>query len=225
MMPPQFSFLATLLCITAHVPWAVSMYYNWQPLRPQVMRSPFQPFSQSMMNLNNACSMQRPSDVLRMLPGRFLSDDDLLSMVPEPHILSRTRRPTFTALRRVIMGSFSSNSPFKTGNVSYINDGLCGCCLTEIGYEVIETVTDFQGRNHTLINFNNNFQFIPTGRCSNEDAPCGGGGRARCKQVTRAHWSLAWTPGVGAQLIAHEVPSHCQCLNIGTTGSNPPTTG
>ena len=35
----------------------------------------------------------------------------------------------------------------------------------EVGYEVVDKITDFKGFNHTMINFNNNFQFIPTGRC------------------------------------------------------------
>lgn len=55
--------------------------------------------------------------------------------------------------------------------------------------------------------------FLFTSR--NENSPCGNGGRAICKQMTRAHWSLVWTPGRGVNLVAHEVPSHCECLNVG----------
>ena len=29
------------------------------------------------------CSLQNPDDILRMLPGRFLSEDDLIHIVPE----------------------------------------------------------------------------------------------------------------------------------------------
>ena len=55
---------------------------------------------------------------------------------------------------------------------------------------------------------------IPVCCCRNENVPCGVGG-SRCRQVTRAHWSLVWTAGTGVNLVAHEVPSHCECLNLG----------
>ena len=29
------------------------------------------------------CSLQNPDDILHMLPGRFLSEDDLIHIVPE----------------------------------------------------------------------------------------------------------------------------------------------
>lgn len=48
----------------------------------------------------------------------------------------------------------------------------------------------------------------------NENHPCGGG-HAMCKQIYRAQWTLVWSSVGGAQLATHEVPSHCQCMNIG----------
>lgn len=35
----------------------------------------------------------------------------------------------------------------------------------EIGYEIAEWVVDFAGMNHTVVNFDNAYQFIPSGRC------------------------------------------------------------
>ena len=146
------SVFFTILC---HLSLTNAEYYNWYRRRPQIIRpqlasrpqiiqraqiaqlpqivhhhpgftSTFQPF----MNMNDMCSIHNPSDVLRMLPGRFMSEDDLLNIVPEPTVMSSVHKPRYTALRRVIVGSFSSNSPFKSGQVDYTNDGLCGCCLT-----------------------------------------------------------------------------------------------
>ena len=37
--------------------------------------------------------------------------------------------------------------------------------LREIGYEIVDQVVDFSGQNHTVINFKNAYQFIPSGRC------------------------------------------------------------
>ncbi|CAG5126843.1 unnamed protein product [Candidula unifasciata] len=93
----------------------------------------------------------------------------------------------------------------------------CGqVCSEEIGYEVTTEVTDFNGQNHTVINLQNAYQFIPSGKCLNENTFCSGG-QARCKQVYRAHWTLVWSSVAGVQLVAHEVPSHCECINFGTS--------
>lgn len=56
---------------------------------------------------------------------------------------------------------------------------------------------------------------------SKEFSPCGWAG-STCRQVTRAHWSLVWAPGAGVNLVAHRVPSHCECLNIGTSSFGTP---
>ncbi|KAK0070022.1 hypothetical protein Bpfe_000005 [Biomphalaria pfeifferi] len=94
--------------------------------------------------------------------------------------------------------------------------GVLDPCLGMIGYEVVTEVSDFKGVNFTVVNFNNGYQFIATGRCLNENAPCRVGSQARCKQIYKAHWTLVWTHELGAQLVAHEVPSHCECLNFGS---------
>ncbi|ESO87570.1 hypothetical protein LOTGIDRAFT_235036 [Lottia gigantea] len=165
------------------------------------------------------CSVNGPSDIRRLLPGRFMSESELLSIVPNS-FNKNEHKPTYTSLKRIVVSRFTESGFSKPGTAQYINDGICGCCVTELSYEIMTEITDFNGQNHTIINFNNSYQFIPAGKCSNENAPCAGG-TARCKQVTRAHWSLVWTPSVGARLVAHEVPSHCQCINLGAAASAP----
>ncbi|KAK6188845.1 hypothetical protein SNE40_004940 [Patella caerulea] len=197
--------------------------------RPRIStRSRDNPFISNPHNSYNSpprqdmCSVNGPNDIRRILPGRFMSETDLLAMVPtsfnaEPHASS------YRSVKKIVVSRFTESGFSKPGTSPYINDGICGCCVTELSYEIVEQITDFDGNNHTIINFNNAYQFIPSGRCSNENAPCAGG-TARCKQVTRAHWSLVWTPAVGARLVAHEVPSHCQCINLGAA-SSPPARG
>ncbi|XP_041365443.1 uncharacterized protein LOC121380605 isoform X2 [Gigantopelta aegis] len=205
------------MIISLVVPLVFGRYYYWSSRSESQFQS--RPITRSFgfPSFSNMCSFRKRSDVLRLLPNRFMSENDLLKMVPNFDMVdTKPHNPTYKPVRRIIVGSFIGRAPWKSGKVSYINDNKCGCCLTEVGYEVVDKITDFQGVNHSIINFNNNFQFIPTGRCMNEDAPCGGGGVARCKQVTRAHWSLVWTQSVGVQLVSHEVPNHCQCVNVGS---------
>ncbi|XP_076465987.1 uncharacterized protein LOC143297476 [Babylonia areolata] len=191
------------------------------------------------------CSLQSPDDLQRMLPDLFLSETDLLDVLSqtkgglqEVPVASQGRtngreqgQINSPALRRVVPDKLSDGSERQMAQEaatfgdrgdhffeSHSTD--CRSCLTEIGYEVVEHVVDFKGNNHTVINFKNAYQFIPSGRCVNEHSPCGQPGW-RCQQVSRAHWSLVWTVGVGVNLVAHEVPSHCQCLNLGPPRPHP----
>ncbi|XP_070211812.1 uncharacterized protein [Littorina saxatilis] len=177
-------------------------------------------------SVSSLCAVNDPEDIHHMFPGRFMSEDDLVHILPGPkRWVSNVAERSFTPQRRVVtgepqpnvQGQFEQHAAFdvKTGAADFMTVGFCGLCTTEIGYEVVDQVMDFSGRNHSVINFKNAYQFIPAGRCLNENSPCGGGG-SRCWQITRAHWSLVWTPGTGVNLVAHEVPSHCECLNLGS---------
>ncbi|XP_041365451.1 uncharacterized protein LOC121380605 isoform X3 [Gigantopelta aegis] len=172
---------AAVMIISLVVPLVFGRYYYWSSRSESQFQS--RPITRSFgfPSFSNMCSFRKRSDVLRLLPNRFMSENDLLKMVPNFDMVdTKPHNPTYKPVRRIIVGSFIGRAPWKSGKVSYINDNKCGCCLT------------------------------------NEDAPCGGGGVARCKQVTRAHWSLVWTQSVGVQLVSHEVPNHCQCVNVGS---------
>nr|KAG5699560.1 hypothetical protein BaRGS_033756 [Batillaria attramentaria] len=131
-----------------------------------------------LKNLNGvlekrACSLDNPDDIQRMLPGRFMSEEDLLRIMP----VAESRGQQYSPARRLVVPSRRLSEPIaprtrletqpafdiKASN-SFLGD-RCGCCLTEIGYEIVEQVMDFSGQNHTVINFNNAYQFIPSGRC------------------------------------------------------------
>ncbi|XP_025077043.1 uncharacterized protein LOC112553806 [Pomacea canaliculata] len=164
---------------------------------------------------NRSCSLDNPDELRRLFPGAFLAENDLMRVVPgRGHWTSTSGDRMYAPSRRLVAqrkhadiqaATFSSTPP----------DGRCGNCVTEIGYEIAEWVVDFAGMNHTVVNFDNAYQFIPSGRCVNENAPCNGGNSGRCLQMSRAHWSLVWTSGRGLGFVAHEVPSHCECLNVG----------
>ncbi|KAH9499164.1 hypothetical protein Btru_004305 [Bulinus truncatus] len=155
------------------------------------------------------CTLRHPDDIRRMLSAGFLSEGDLHTITS--HIEASAFREEQLNKMKYIMRIVARRKKLEP-----LMAGGCGQCETEIGYEVLSEVNDFKGANFTVVNFNNGYQFIAAGRCVNENAPCGGIGQARCKQIFKAHWTLVWNNDLGVQMVAHEVPSHCECLNLGS---------
>ncbi|KAL5003947.1 hypothetical protein ScPMuIL_017403 [Solemya velum] len=90
-----------------------------------------------------------------------------------------------------------------------------GCCFTEYSYEVFNfTVVNRQ--RFTVVHFDNAFQFVPTGRCR-ANSTCVMGS---CMQMYRHHWLLVWDDRLPSwppvTFLPVEVPSHCDCVNVGT---------
>ncbi|KAL8586465.1 hypothetical protein ACOMHN_050060 [Nucella lapillus] len=92
-----------------------------------------------------------------------------------------------------------------------------GCCETVMEYATPPNVT-IEGKVYTVVHLRHMFQFVPIGRCRMAGSPCGGG---QCVDQYRAHWVLVFNntrPLQGAVPVSFaptEVPSHCECVNVG----------
>ncbi|XP_021342866.1 uncharacterized protein LOC110443157 [Mizuhopecten yessoensis] len=93
------------------------------------------------------------------------------------------------------------------------------CCFTDYAYEVFNTTvsSSFQ---LNVVHFKNAFQFVPTGRCAS-NVSCGVG---QCLQMYRHHWMLVWDDNLPhyppVTFLPVEVPSHCECVNVGRSTSS-----
>ncbi|KAL3866381.1 hypothetical protein ACJMK2_043684 [Sinanodonta woodiana] len=89
-----------------------------------------------------------------------------------------------------------------------------GCCSTEYNYEIFN-MTRVSTQDFKVVHFDKAFQFVPTGRCR-ENSTCT---RGTCLQMYRHHWMLVWderlTTFPPVTFLPVEVPSHCQCVNVG----------
>ncbi|KAK3097374.1 hypothetical protein FSP39_009102 [Pinctada imbricata] len=89
------------------------------------------------------------------------------------------------------------------------------CCNTDYAYEVVNS-TVVQNRKLRVVHFDRAFQFAPTGRCPDK-ASCGFGS---CLQMYRHHWMLVWDESMPVfppvRFVPVELPSHCECVNLGT---------
>ncbi|GFR64876.1 hypothetical protein ElyMa_003642200 [Elysia marginata] len=171
---------------------------------------------------NKHCILRNEADVKQLLPGVFISHQELEEIIP----FHKTNEVSHERLVSFFHQSHDKSTKHsKLVELSHQRPSLkadkqsnyeCGTCFTEIAYDVFREITDVDGNVHQVINFNNAFQFIPVGRCKNEFSSCGGGQGATCRQVYRAHWSFVFSHETGARLVPHEVPSHCECMNIAT---------
>ncbi|KAL4227271.1 hypothetical protein ACF0H5_012717 [Mactra antiquata] len=89
------------------------------------------------------------------------------------------------------------------------------CCSTDYRYEIFN-VTTVSTKEYKVVHFDKAFQFVPTGRCR-ANSTCSRGGE--CIQMYRHHWMLVWDERLSTwppvTFLPVEVPSHCQCVNIG----------
>lgn len=89
------------------------------------------------------------------------------------------------------------------------------CCNTEYAFEIYNK-TNYNHRNLTVVHFQNAYQFVPTGVCP-KNTKCGIG---KCIQRYRHHWLLVWDESLQhyppVTFLPVEIPSHCECVNIGT---------
>ncbi|KAK3098818.1 hypothetical protein FSP39_023364 [Pinctada imbricata] len=88
------------------------------------------------------------------------------------------------------------------------------CCGTQYAFEVFN-FTVSQQKQLKVVHFDKAFQFVPTGRCPTNKT-CGEG---KCIQMYRHHWLLVWDERLPLHppvtFVPVEVPSHCDCVNIG----------
>ncbi|RUS71994.1 hypothetical protein EGW08_020242 [Elysia chlorotica] len=176
-------------------------------------------------NKGNAkeCSLKNEFDVRQLVPGAFLSHKELEEILPlhkvkmmsHERISGKSQDHSIKLSKMVALPHTHSSLKAETGAPF-----TCGACFTEIVYDVFHEIRDVNGIVHQVINFNNAFQFIPIGRCKNELSACGGGQGATCRQMYRAHWSFVFSQESGARLVPHEVPSHCECMNIATAAQH-----
>ncbi|XP_052098863.1 uncharacterized protein LOC127733558 [Mytilus californianus] len=150
---------------------------------------------------DHSTSTPKPmSEIVRtMFPGLLINSNDLTKLpVIKPEGTRRTHETSY-------VGNIIPNS--KTV--------LDSCCQTEFAYEVINTTVSNK-RNLKVVHFENAFQFVPTGKCP-ENATCG---RNTCVQMYRHQWLLIWDDHLPhyppVTFAAVEVPSHCECVNVGT---------
>ncbi|XP_045216693.1 uncharacterized protein LOC123566550 [Mercenaria mercenaria] len=113
-------------------------------------------------------------------------------------------------------------NPGEAGIQSYVANTLPhinqymnpGCCSTDYRYEIFNTTT-VNAQKFKVVHFNKAFQFVPTGRCR-VNSTCSGG---ECLQMYRHHWMLVWDERLSTwppvTFLPVEVPSHCQCVNVG----------
>ncbi|XP_059163473.1 uncharacterized protein LOC131946602 isoform X2 [Physella acuta] len=107
-----------------------------------------------------------------------------------------------------------ANAPYSQRVTSH--PSVPECCKTNVAYDTPPTVT-IRGRIYQVVHLLHAYQFIPIGRCATPGAKCPYG---ECVEQYRAHWVLIYnssTPAVGppVSFSAIEVPSHCECINVG----------
>lgn len=113
-------------------------------------------------------------------------------------------------------------NPGESGIQSYVANTLPhinqfmnpGCCSTDYRYEIFNTTT-VNAQEFKVVHFDKAFQFVPTGRCRS-NSTCS---RGECLQMYRHHWMLVWDERLSTwppvTFLPVEVPSHCQCVNVG----------
>lgn len=109
----------------------------------------------------------------------------------------------------------SNIQSYVANTLPHINHFISpGCCFTDYRYEIFNT-TSVSGQEFKVVHFDKAFQFVPTGRCR-QNSTCS---RGECLQMYRHHWMLVWderlTTWPPVTFLPVEVPSHCQCVNVG----------
>ncbi|RUS71993.1 hypothetical protein EGW08_020241 [Elysia chlorotica] len=104
---------------------------------------------------------------------------------------------------------------FRMTPLAHLRSPFLECCETITEYVTPPNVT-IQGKTYRVVHLSRAFQFIPIGRCR-PGSICSYG---ECVDQFRAHWILVYnhtdtSMGPPVSFSPIEVPSHCECINVG----------
>ncbi|XP_061174436.1 uncharacterized protein LOC133183502 [Saccostrea echinata] len=143
--------------------------------------------------------------VLEMYPGLFNTQRSLRFM---------------PVVKPVGEHSHSHGTGSYVGNtVTNLNGESKSCCPTNYAFEILNKTKE-NGNQLRVVHFDHQYQFVPVGRCvSNSAGKCGWGS---CVQMYRHYWMLVWDDDLThfppVRFIPVEIPSHCECVNVGRKG-------